>query len=139
MLHSEAHHTEMREAILSFMLSIEHLLVGYDSDGHANYLVPLQFNSVQEYIDNTRMSSNRQWGTELEIMCLSHNIMFNVNMFSFYVGSNTWSVFSPINIERTLSQDFTTMSVYIYLRHAHFYVVSSIRRTIWYVNHIHSS
>ena len=38
------------------MLSIEPLLTGYDSTGHANYLVLFNFSTVQEYIDSSAMS-----------------------------------------------------------------------------------
>ena len=38
---SEAQQMEVREGITSYMLSIENLLVGYDSTGHTNYLVPM--------------------------------------------------------------------------------------------------
>ena len=55
---SEAQQMEVCEGITSYMLSIENLLVGYESTGHANYLVPFNVNSVQEYIDNTGMAIN---------------------------------------------------------------------------------
>jgi len=37
----ESQHMQMRNAIISYMLSIEHLLVGHDSEGCANYMQPL--------------------------------------------------------------------------------------------------
>ena len=110
------------------MLSIENLLVGYNSTGHANYLVPFNFNSVQEYLDNTNMTISRTWGTDLEMIHFCHNIMFNVNLYSFDAGSNTWAVFSPVNIEAGLPHVYNIMSVYLYLRDQHFYVVASVRR-----------
>ena len=121
----EMQHMEMRNAVLSYMLSIEHLLVGHDSEGHANYMQPLNYSTVQDYINNSRMSVNGTWGTELEMMVFSH--MPTTNVYSFDATSNTWNVFSPANIDRTAARDYTTMSVYIYLRHSDFYVVSSIR------------
>ena len=66
---------QIKEGILSYILSIENLLTGYDTNGHANYLVPLNCRTVQEYINTRRMSTNGNWGTELEMTCLSH--MFN--------------------------------------------------------------
>ena len=47
---TEAQHMEIREAILSYMLSIENLLIGHDSTGHANFLEPFNVHNVQEYI-----------------------------------------------------------------------------------------
>ena len=123
---SETQHLEIREAIISYMLSIEHLLIGHDSTGHANFLVPLNINSVQQYIDNTGMARNGTWGTDIEMLIVSH--MFTCNVYSYDANSNTWAVFSPTNIERRLPRTYNTKGIYLYLRHAHFYVVSSIRR-----------
>ena len=91
---SEEQYMEVRECITSYMLSIENLLVGYDSTGHANYLVPFNVNSVQQYLDNTGMAINHTWGTDLEMISFCH--MFNVNLYSYDAGSNTWAVFSPV-------------------------------------------
>ena len=117
---------EVREGITSYMLSIENLLVGYDSTGHANYLVPFNFNSVHEYIDNSNMAINCTWDTDLEMICFCH--MFNVNLYSYDASSNTWAVFSPVNVEAGLSHMYNIMSLYLYLRDRHFYVVASVRR-----------
>ena len=84
---TEAQHMEIREAILSYMLSIENLLIGHDSTGHANFLEPFNVHSVQEYIDNSRMSRNATWGTDVEMLCFSH--MLNFNVYVFDAGSNT--------------------------------------------------
>ena len=37
---------------------------------------------------------------------------FNINVFSFDAGSNTWCVFSLGNIDKNLQRDYTTMSLY---------------------------
>ena len=123
---SEAQHMEIREAIVSYMLSIENLLIGHDSTGHANFLEPFNVHSVQQYIDNSGMARNATWGTDVEMLCFSH--MFNFNVYVFDAGSNTWAVFSPVNIERTLPRIYNIKSVYLYLQRSHFYVVASIRR-----------
>ena len=123
---TEAQHMEMCEAILSYMLSIENLLIGRDSTGHANFLEPFNVHSVQEYIDNSRMTRNATWGTDVEMLCFSH--MFNFNVYVFDAGSNTWAVFSPASIERTLPHIYNIKGIYLYLQHSHFYVVASIRR-----------
>ena len=120
----ETQHMEIREGILSYMLTIQHLLIGRDSTGHANILVPFNVHSVQQYIDNTGMARNGTWGTDVEMLCFSH--MFNFNVYIFDAGSNTWAVF---NIERRLPRIHNIMSAYLYLRNSHFYVVASIRRT----------
>ena len=74
------------------------------------------------------MAISRTWGTDLEMICFCH--MFNVNLYSYDAGSNTWAVFSPVNIdhEAGLPRMYNIMSVYLYLRNQHFYVVASVRR-----------
>ena len=84
------------------MLTIQHLLIGRDSSGHANFLVPFNVHSVQQYIDNSGMARNSTWGTDVEMLCFSR--MFNFNMYVFNADSSTWDVFSPVNIERRLSR-----------------------------------
>ena len=123
---SETQHMEIREGILSYMLTIQHLLIGRDSTGHANFLVPFNVRSVQQYIDNSGMARNGTWGTDVEMLCFSH--MFNFNVYVFNADSNTWAVFSPVNIERRLPRIYNIMSAYLYLRNSHFYVIASIRR-----------
>jgi len=116
----------MRNAIISYMLSTEHLLVGHDSEGHANYIQPLNFLTVEDHVNNSSMSVNGTWGTKLEmIVFLSH--MLTTNVYSFDASSNTWSVFSPTIINRTVERDYTSRSIYIYFRQSHFYVASSVR------------
>ena len=61
------------------MLSIENLLVGYDSTGYANYLILFHVNSVQEYINNIGMATSHTGGTDLEI-CFCY--IFNVSLYS---------------------------------------------------------
>ena len=60
------------------MLSIENLLIGCDCTGHANFLEPFNVHSVQKYIDNSRMTRNITWDTDVEMLCFSH---FNVYVF----------------------------------------------------------
>ena len=112
----ETQHMEIREGILSYMLTIQHLLIGHDSTGHANFMVPFNVHSVGwlEMVPGV-------------LMLFSH--MFNFNVYVFDAGSNTWTVFSPVNIERRLPRIHNIMSAYLYLRNSHFYVVASIRRT----------
>ena len=65
-------------------------------------------------------------GTDLEMICFCH--MFNVYLYSYDASSNTWAVFSPDNIEASVSHVYNIMSVYLYLRDQHFYVVASVGR-----------
>ena len=73
---------------------------------------------MMTYVDGYR---NGTWGTDVEMLCFSH--MFNFNVYVFDAGSNTWAVFSPVNIERRLQHIHNIMSAYLYLCNSHFYVV----------------
>ena len=72
----ELQHMQMRNAIVTYMFSIEHLLVGHDSEGHANYLEPLNCTSVQQYITESGMSRNGTWGTEFEMMVFFPHVKY---------------------------------------------------------------
>ena len=122
---TEAQHMEICEAILSYMLSIENLLIGCDCTGHANFLESFNIHSVQEYIDNSRMTRNTTGVyTDVEMLCFSH--IFNFNVYVFDGGR---AVFSPASIERRLLHIYNIKGIYLYPRHSHFYVVALIKRT----------
>ena len=52
----ENQHIQVQNAILRYMLSIENLVVGYDSHGNYNYLQPFGHTSVQDYIDSRQIT-----------------------------------------------------------------------------------
>ena len=83
---SEHQHLEVRNSLLSYMLSIENFLVGYGEDGRYNYLQPFGHTTVQNYIDSRTMNRSGTWGSELEMMCLSH--MLNTVVYSFGALNN---------------------------------------------------
>ena len=87
---------------------------------YIRYIISVQ----QEYIDNSGMARNATWGTDVEMLCFSH--MFKINVHVFDAGSNIWAVFS---LERRLLPIYNFMSVYLYLRNSHFYIVALVRRT----------
>ena len=87
---NENQHLEVRDALLSYMLSIENLLVGHSEDGSYNYLQPFRHRTVQNYIDSSGMDRSGTWGSELEMMCLSH--MLNTIVYSFGAPNNNWEV-----------------------------------------------
>lgn len=121
---SEQQHLEVRTALVSYMLSIESFLVGYGDDGNYNYLQPFGHTTVQSYIDSTGMNRAGTWGSELEMMCLSH--MLNTVVYSFGAGNNNWEVFAYNFIDRTLTCDYTQKSIYLWFSSSHFKVVTSV-------------
>ena len=108
------------------MLSIENLLVGYDSHGNYNYLQPFGHSSVQNYIDSRELTRTGTWGSEVEMICLSH--MLNTVVYNFDAGSNTWQVFTYQFVNRSLPWDYTGKSIYLWYGQSHFNVVTSVRR-----------
>ena len=101
---SENQHFEVCDVLLSYMLSIENLLVGHSEDGSYNYLQPFGHRTVQNYIDSGSMDRSGTWGSELEMMCLSH--MLNTIVFSFGAPKNNWEVFGYNFIDRSLICDY---------------------------------
>ena len=72
---NESQHMRIRSAILKYMLPIEHLLIGRNTEEHANYLYTLNYSSVQDYINATGMAKNGNLSTEFEIMVFSTGII----------------------------------------------------------------
>ena len=121
---SEQQHIEVRNALVSYMLSIENCLVGYGEDGNYNYLQPFGHTTVQNYIDSHGMNRPGTWGSELEMICLSH--MLNTVVYSFGARNNNWEVFAYNFIDRSLTCDYTQKSIYLWFSDSHFKVVTSV-------------
>ena len=123
---SENQHMEVRLAILRYMLSIENLLVGYDRHDNYNYLQPFGHTSVQSYIDSRNLTRASTWGSEFEMICLSH--MLHTVIYSFEAQSKTWQVFAYQFIDRELPCDYTGKSIYLWFGDRHFKMVTSARK-----------
>ena len=121
---SEHQHIEVRNAIVNYMLSTENHLVGYGEDGNYNYLHPFGHTSVQNYIDSRGMDRPGIWGSELEMICLSH--MLNTVVYSFEARSNTWQVFTYHFVDRTQPCDYYRKSIYLWFQQSHFKVVTFV-------------
>ena len=134
---SEHQHIEIRNALVNYMLSIENYLVGYGDDGNYNYLQPFGHTTVQNYIDSRHLDRPNTWGSELEMMCLSH--MLDTVVYSFGAQNNNWEVFAYNFVDRSLTcdytqksiylwfeNDYTQKSIYLWFENSHFKVVTSI-------------
>jgi len=75
---SEDQHLNLHTAIIQHMLSIPHMFIGYGSDGKPNCINlmchPRHFDSIEDYIHQTRMDQDCIWGTNVETACLAHLI-----------------------------------------------------------------
>jgi len=71
---SEQQHFSLRTAIIYHTLPSPHLSVGNGADGLpiTLYSHPHHYNSVEEYILQTRMDHETIWGTNLEMACFAH-------------------------------------------------------------------
>ena len=108
------------------MLSIENLLVGFDGHGRYNYLQPFGHTSVNSYIESRELYRSGTWGSEFEMICLSH--MLNTVVYSFEGNCNTWQVFSYHFVDRLIPCEYSGKSIYLWFKNSHFKVVTSVRR-----------
>ena len=95
---SEQDHYAMRISILSYMITIGHLLLGHH--------LARDDASVQEYIARTRMDWDGIWVTEVEICTLAH--MLHIHIYSYQVSSANWIKYGPDVLDRSLSADIRT-------------------------------
>ena len=65
----------VRKAILNHMVEIAHLLYAHHYNLFAGY------SSVQQYIEKSRMGENATWGSDIEIITLSH--LLNTCIFTY--------------------------------------------------------
>ena len=111
----QGEHMTVRTAIIDHMVRIAHLLLG----------VHVQQSSIRAYIQNSRMSVDGKWGTDIEICTFANLCQTNVYVYDTQHGSR--NVFPP-----GLSLTFVDVSIMpIYLLHPidHYDVVSFVRKT----------
>ena len=72
------------------------------------------------------MDSDGTWGTDIEILSLTHLLQTPVHSYSQQYGQ--WQRYSPHDVDRQLRDDFQQMSLYLFHTGNHFNVVSSVRR-----------
>ena len=112
---SQAQHMAVRQAILDHMVAIAHLLYAHQYDLFAGY------SSVQQYIERTKMNQNKTWGSDIEIITLSH--LINTCIFTYSTQDQNWYRFSPHSVDRTLPDDITQRAMYLRYLPGHYDVV----------------
>ena len=105
----------VRQAILNHMIETSHLLYAHHYDLFRGY------SSVQEYIEHTRMDEDATWGTDIEIMTLSH--LLNTCIFTYNTHDQNWYRFSPHSVDGTLPDDITQRAIYLRFLPGHYDVV----------------
>ena len=110
-------HYAVRMCIITHMRHISHLLIGsYEFDGG---------DDIEAYIANRKMDRKRSYGTNNEMLTLSHLLMCNV--YSFNAQASNWSyVANPGHIDPNIPVIVERKSMYIYYRNGnHFDIVTS--------------
>ena len=110
----EKQHVQIRNAILHHMVSIAHLLLGR----------LMNYSSVQEYIEQTRMYLSGTWGTEIEIFTFSH--LLQIPIFTYDVTHGKWWKHCPSVLERRPAVQQNEMGMYILHPRNHYEVVYGV-------------
>ena len=113
----EEQHMAVRNAILDHMVSIAHFLLGHHL---------LNYDSIQTYIVASGMDKEYTWGTDIEMLTLSH--LLNTPIVSYSEQFGNWQRYSPHNVDRTLRDEISHMCMYLLHSHNHFTVVCSVRK-----------
>ena len=114
---SEEQHMAVRNAILDHMVTIAHFLLGHHL---------LNYDSIQTYIVASGMDEEYTWGTDIEMLTLSH--LLNTPIVSYSEQFGNWQRYSPHNVDRTVRDEINQMSMYLLHSHNHFTVVCSVRK-----------
>lgn len=101
---SQTQHKEIRSVILKHMQDIAPLMLGH-IEGRNSY------NSVDEYIEKSKMENDMTWGTDLELLCFAH--LTNTCVFTYCVESSNWARYGPHNVDRSLPVDLSVQSIYL--------------------------
>ena len=117
---SESQYHSIRTKICDHLISIAHFMLPHIT-GRYNQ----QYTSIQQYLQDTRMDINYVWGTDVEIMTFAH--IANTKVLVYTASTDTWLMYKPGDVDRSLDNDVTARSVYIRLTTwEHFEVVKSI-------------
>ena len=114
---SEEQHMAVRNAILDHMVTIAHFLLSHHL---------LNYDSIQTYIVASGMDEEYTWGTDIEMLTLSH--LLNTPIVSYSEQFGNWQRYSPHNVDRTVRDEINQMSMYLLHSHNHFTVVCSVRK-----------
>ena len=97
---SKRQHQAVRGMIVQHMRQTEvaPLMLKHIVDKHANSDPGMD--SVEKYIQKSRMHENGVWGTEIEILCFAH--LIKTCIFTYLAQDNNWSRYTPYHVERSM-------------------------------------
>ena len=113
----EEQHMAVRNAILDHMVTIAHFLLSHHL---------LNYDSIQTYIVASDMDKEYTWGTDIEMLTLSH--LLNTPIVSYCEQFGNWQRNSPHNLDIILRDEINQISMYLLHSHNHFNVVWSVRK-----------
>ena len=64
--------------------------------GHSGAM--FKFSSVKDYIQYTNMDKLGTWGTEIELLVLSH--LLNTSIYTYLTTDKKWVVYSPSKLDK---------------------------------------
>ena len=107
------------------------MFVGYGTDGQPScislFCHPHHYESVEEYVRQTRMDCDKVWGTNVEMACLAHILRAPVYCYDASQCYHIWAAYFPNSVDRSIPRDVQHRSLYIYFANNHFEVVNAIR------------
>ena len=118
---SQEHHLEVRAKTLEHMETIAPLVLGHIR-GRSSAMS--KFSSVKEYVQYTKMDKQGTWGTEIELLVLSH--LLKTSIYTYLTTNKKWFVFSPSKLDKKLAFDSTSKSVYLRHPPIHYDVVLNV-------------
>ena len=87
----------VRTAILQHMINVGHFTLGH----HV-----LNYSSIQDYIAHTSMDRESAWGTDIEMLTVTH--LLQTPILSYSAQDRQWSKYYAVHdLDRTLNHDAT--------------------------------
>ena len=114
---SQEQHLAVRHAVLDHTINNAQFSLGHHLTG---------YNSVESYIASTGMDQDGTWGTDIEMLTLSH--LVQTPILSYSQQHAHWRRYSPHDVDRQLVDDVHQRFMYLLHRGNHFSVAGSVRR-----------
>ena len=116
---SQDQHDAIRTKIVQHMRDIAPRMLGHikSNSGYNNC------QSVDEYIQSSKMDNDSTWGTDVELLCFAH--LSDTCVFSYSVQSSNWNRYGPHNVDRSIPVDVSAKSIYLCHPPGHYDLVGS--------------
>ena len=118
---TQTQHDEIRTAIITHMQLNSDLFM---SSGYVG--INVNYNSVDDYINDTRMDTDGAWGSSVEMFALAH--LLSTRIISYSRESTMWQLHAPSHVDPSLRIYETDSDCAMFLYHTgnHFKVIRSI-------------